>query len=124
MHYGSGSEFNPDRLILDGFVLAGDYNRNGTVDAADYVLWRDTLGQSVAPGEGADGDLDSLVSQADYDVWRAHFGESVGSGAALSSADTLSATVPEPATQLLLILASTCCCLRRRRGRIESSVNS
>jgi hypothetical protein len=24
--------------------LAGDYNHNGIVDAADYTVWRDTLG--------------------------------------------------------------------------------
>jgi hypothetical protein len=34
---------------------AGDYNRNGLVDAPDYVLWRKTLGQSVPNGSGADG---------------------------------------------------------------------
>jgi hypothetical protein len=27
----------------------GDYNRNGVADAADYTLWRNTLGQSVPP---------------------------------------------------------------------------
>ncbi len=90
-------------------MLAGDYNRNGTVDAADYVLWRDTLGQSVAPGEGADGDLDSLVSQADYDVWRAHFGQTVSAGSSASA----NAAVPEPTTLALLIFAAAGWCLRR-----------
>lgn len=37
---------------------AGDYNGNGVVDAADYVVWRNTNG-----------------SQAAYDVWRANFGK-------------------------------------------------
>jgi autotransporter-associated beta strand protein len=33
--------------------LYGDYNGNGIVDAADYTLWRKTLGQSVAKGSGS-----------------------------------------------------------------------
>ena len=28
-------------------VLPGDYNDNNVVDAADYAVWRATLGQSV-----------------------------------------------------------------------------
>src|SRR5262249_1443813 len=28
--------------------LPGDFNHNGAVDAADYAVWRDTLGQSGA----------------------------------------------------------------------------
>jgi hypothetical protein len=60
-----------------------DYNGNGAVDAADYVAWRDTLGQNVPPGTGADGDGDGTISQADYDLWRANFG-SAGASAALN----------------------------------------
>ena len=54
----------------------GDYNLNGIVDAADYVVWRKTLGTSVAPPfTGADGDGDATIDQDDYGVWRAHFGQ-------------------------------------------------
>ena len=35
-------------------IPPGDYNQNGFVDAADYVVWRDTLGQMGA-GLAADG---------------------------------------------------------------------
>ena len=31
-------------------ILPGDYNADGHVDAADYTIWRDTLGQSVTAG--------------------------------------------------------------------------
>jgi hypothetical protein len=62
-------------------AFLGDYNQNGEVDAADYVVWRKTLGSAVAPYSGADGDGDGLVDQDDYGVWRAHFGETVGAGA-------------------------------------------
>jgi hypothetical protein len=55
--------------------LPGDYNRNGEVDAADQVLWRHTLGESVAaPYDGADGDGDGVVDQDDRGVWMANFG--------------------------------------------------
>ena len=36
-------------------ILDGDYNANGVVDAADYTVWRDSLGQT-GMGLAADGD--------------------------------------------------------------------
>jgi hypothetical protein len=72
-------------------VFFGDYNQNGEVDAADYVVWRKTLGTNVAAYSSADGDGDGVIDQDDYGVWRAHFGETLpppgaGSGAVISSA--------------------------------------
>ena len=72
-----------DLVIPDPLIHPGDYNDDGTVDAADYVVWRNTLGQTVpnygqtnaALGTGADGDGDGIITDADYDVWRARFGE-------------------------------------------------
>ena len=64
--------------------ILGDYNLNGTVDAADYVTWRKTLSASVAPPfTGADGDGDSTIDPGDHAVWRTHFGQVAppGSGA-------------------------------------------
>jgi hypothetical protein len=75
--------------------LAGDYNGNGTVDAADYVVWRDTLGSTTMLG--ADGDDDGDVDQHDYTVWRRTFGN--------AAAPAQSTTVPEPAGAGLLIAA-------------------
>src|SRR5262249_15044183 len=42
-------------------VLPGDFNYDGTVDAADYVVWRKGLG--------------TTYTQSDYDTWRSHFGQ-------------------------------------------------
>jgi hypothetical protein len=82
------------------FTIPGDFNTNGTVDAADYVVWRKNFS----------GD------QAMYGAWRANFGASLGSGSgsALPSAASLSAAVPEPATLVLLILLLCIGCRRRR----------
>jgi hypothetical protein len=56
----------------------GDYNDDGTVNAADYTTWRNSSGQTgLTPYDGADGDGDGIITRADYDVWKAHYGESV-----------------------------------------------
>jgi hypothetical protein len=54
--------------------LDGDFNGNGSVDTADYVVWRRSVGQAVLPGTGADGNNDGWVSRNDYLMWRANFG--------------------------------------------------
>jgi hypothetical protein len=74
----------------------GDYNNNATVDAADYVVWRNGLG--------------TTYTQSGYAVWRAHFGQTAGNGAGAGA----NAAVPEPATLMLTILAAAGCCLLRR----------
>jgi hypothetical protein len=71
-----------DRIDIGAFesqdkppAASGDYNLNGAVDAADYVVWRDTLGTAVIRFSGADGDGNGLIDPADYLVWRSHYGE-------------------------------------------------
>ncbi len=93
-------------------VLAGDYNQNGVVDAADYALWRNTFGQNVANGTGADGSGNGLVDDADYGIWTMHFGQSAGSGAGASFGLPGSA-VPEPGSCALLLVGV---CLARLTG--------
>ena len=59
-------------------AVFGDYNRNGFVDAADYTVWRNTLGQTaLVPFTGADGNGDGNVTGADFLVWKSHFGQTV-----------------------------------------------
>ena len=86
-------------------VLAGDYNHDGTVDAADYLVWRKTLGTSVSSfGDGADGNRNGTVEEDDYLVWRTHFGQTAGGG---SSAGKNPTQVPEPimVAQLIVLLS-------------------
>ena len=75
-------------------ALPGDYNLSGTVDAADYTLWRDSLGQEVTAYTAADGDGDAVVTSADRDVWVDHFGLS----AATSTASAAPPAAEPPAT--------------------------
>jgi probable HAF family extracellular repeat protein len=94
-----GGEYHA--YLLTPIPMAGDFNHNGTVDAADYVVWRKGL------------EMD--YTQDDYDLWRANFGKMAGSGAALPSAEPLS-VVPEPSTLVLggMVLLSSFA--RRRMG--------
>jgi hypothetical protein len=74
----------------------GDYNKNNTVDAGDYAIWRKTLNNSVSPaGLGADGDASGAVGPADYTFWRARYGNPAGSGTLVDG------SVPEPAIAVL-----------------------
>jgi hypothetical protein len=79
-------------------IVAGDFNNDNAVNAADYVVWRKGLG--------------TTYTQNDYNVWRANFGQTAGSG----SGATASAAVPEPTTLLLLTFAAAGWRLRRRRS--------
>ena len=82
--------------------IPGDFNNNGYVDTADYVMWRDTYG-STGAGLAADGDGNQMVNDGDYGVWRANFGRSSLSGAAAVA--SLQSAVPEPSSLLLILLA-------------------
>ena len=84
-------------------VATGDYNGNGTVDAADYTVWRDNFGATVAAGTLADGDGNGVIDSGDYTVWTNNFGTSGSSSVA----------IPEPTTLLLLLLTSTASLARR-----------
>lgn len=83
-------------LVAQATLLAGDFNNDGSVDAADYTIWRNQLGRS-GTGLLADGNSDSRVDAADYDIWKANFGRQLAGSAQFS------APVPEPTGAILAI---------------------
>jgi cyclophilin family peptidyl-prolyl cis-trans isomerase len=95
---GGGWQWSIDKsatsLAIEVIGIAGDYNLDGVVDAADYTLFRDTLGSST--NLAADGNFNGVIDAADYAVWRAAFGQSA-SGSLVGGP----AVVPEPSTLLL-----------------------
>jgi type II secretory pathway pseudopilin PulG len=86
---------------LSGFVRnlqPGDFNEDGLVDAADYVVWRKANGQPATFFRGADGDGSGRVDEADYSLWRSRFVGPAAAGAA-------SALIPEPAAAVMALNA-------------------
>jgi cyclophilin family peptidyl-prolyl cis-trans isomerase len=84
-------------FVVQSFVdPKGDYNANGKVDAADYVVWRNSKSTGViGAGLIGDGNRNGVVDGADFDLWRKHFG-----GTTIAAGTQLA--VPEPAIWVLL----------------------
>jgi hypothetical protein len=67
-----------DRAMLAGGPFAqwmgfyGDYNNNNVIDAADYTVWRATLGSSTILA--ADANQSGIVDPVDYVIWKQNFG--------------------------------------------------
>ena len=106
--------YNPTSVLLKVVPGSlGDYNQNGTVDAADYTVWRDHLGSSTSlPNDDTPG-----VDTDDYNRWKLNFGETAsGSGSGANA----NAAVPEPATAGLALVGLLGLACRRNRGRWDS----
>ncbi len=107
-------------LLAEGFTSGaaeGDYNNDGVVNAADYTVWRDHLGQTFQlTNEGA-GVTAGMVTAEDYDLWKANFGQMGGptpettfrtgsivfdATAGSGTGSLAGAAVPEPAAVLLM----------------------
>jgi hypothetical protein len=87
-------------LTVTGVSLPGDYNNDGKVNAADYVLWRKNPSGFGGPGG--------------YATWRANFGNPPGAGSSLPGDG---GAVPEPGTFTLLCLSSLALVATRRIRR-------
>jgi hypothetical protein len=109
------SDYGSADLTAEGFVLfdaainwaaedppmgvPGDYNADGKVDAADYVVWRK---DPAAFGGDPDG----------YNTWRTNFDRTSGAGSTL-----VGEAVPEPASCLLAMLMFVGISSLGRRGK-------
>jgi hypothetical protein len=90
--------YNPTSVqIIIVNSLPGDYNRDAIVDAADYVVWRKTRGQSVPIFTSADGNGDGTIDNDDFTIWRGNFGATATPGSGVA--------VPEAATTFLAMAA-------------------
>jgi hypothetical protein len=81
--------------------LLGDFNNDGTVDAADYVAW--AKGGAIANDTAPSG-----AGPEDYTAWVTNFGQSSGGGGGGIAA-------PEPAAPVLLVCAAMAAARRRKR---------
>ena len=110
-----------ERINLEGNVQIigydfGDYNRDGAVDAADYVTWR--RAEAASPVDlAADGNNDGQVTVADYEIWRAIFGQ------AGSSATLAATTIPEPGGMVLSLFMGLAAWWGRRYAVVRKAAN-
>ncbi|MEQ8846274.1 hypothetical protein [Botrimarina sp.] len=78
--YNTGDPLSRAGSFFGAEGLPGDFNGDGRVDAADYTVWRDGLGDTFTP--------------SDYDTWRDNYG-----------ATATAASVPEPSAAAGLVAA-------------------
>ena len=95
-YLGDGMAPPPSRPIFYGGELAGDYNRDSVVDAADYSVWRDSVGS--VHQLAADGDHNGVVDQSDHAVWAANFGAVASPSTATAKFSATTAAAPALAT--------------------------
>jgi hypothetical protein len=91
--------------------LRGDFNDDDAVNAADYTVWRNSVGQT-GTDLPADANSDGVVDSGDYLLWKGNFGHrfvNVVGGGGIE-------LIPEPGSAILLAI-SAAVLLHLRRGR-------
>jgi hypothetical protein len=99
-----------DDLVLEMDIvvppgLAGDFNEDDKVDAADYVKWRKDGANPLPNDEGA------ATAAARFALWKANFGEMAMPGGGSGRVGA----VPEPGCLALALIALLCGAAIRRR---------
>lgn len=75
----------------------GDFNHDGSVDAADFVAWREN---PTAYGDSAG-----------YNLWRQNFGSTVSGSGSLAAFDV----IPEPSTELSIAIGAIAWAANRKK---------
>jgi arylsulfatase A-like enzyme len=88
------------RLVV---VSTGDFNDDGLVDAADYIVWRKFGG-----------------TEAEYSIWQENYGKTINGGTGAQSGDSIGGNVPEPTSAMLILAAVTMSVLRRQPRIIDA----
>jgi hypothetical protein len=104
------------------YGVRGDFNRDGVVDAADYTVWRDSLGEEITSGTGADGNVDGVVDAEDYTVWKSYFGDVRLTGFG-EQTPLFESAVPEPATLATLLTAIAVISVKSRSRSTRRAVS-
>lgn len=95
--YAYETEPGVDILAGDAGPVApdADYNDDGDIDGADFLLWQRQFGTSVTAFSGADGNGNGVVDAPDLALWKTGFGSATATGQIAATA------VPEPGSILL-----------------------
>ena len=109
IHFSTPTHLEVGRRLADAYLRslepAGDFNRDGVVDARDYATWRDSHGSLAELN--SDGDGDGVVDADDLAVWR--------DGYAMSGVTSAAAITPEPAAALVVAIGMALVEAVRRR---------
>jgi hypothetical protein len=105
------------KLADSPIPIRGDFNRDGKVDQADWVVYEKTKGQDGMNDTAtsaalllADADGSLHVDPNDLRIWKEMFGTGVLGGGGLTG------NVPEPGTMLLLAIGLGAVSLLRKRA--------
>lgn len=105
--------FEQTDTIFDPDLAIYDLNDDGIVNAADYTAWRDTNGQTVPAGSGADFDGNGKIDELDYEKWNVNYG--AAAVVTVTTGPTMPGgggdpgnSVPEPSALLLVFVALSC----------------
>lgn len=93
-------------------ILAGDFNDDGIVNAADYTLWRDNEG-GPAGSLGINDTVGGVIGAGQYDLWRDHYGET---DIAMESAGLVAAPEPTACVLIGMLLAASAFQTRLQRN--------
>src|SRR5262249_27115537 len=102
---------NDHALAIDNVQLGlpvaffGDFNADGSNDAADYSVYQDTFGSTTDLRADANGN--GVVDAADYNIWKSHFGQAPPTPGGGGGAAVATFSMPAIPTREPLIAAST-----------------